>query len=72
MFHHPRSILFAIGEAVGKELDRLEQEGSVEKVEFTPRVSANTPRRGSPTVFDNKHPTVIVPVTEITFWCSTS
>ena len=34
-FHKPRSIPFAIREIVGKELDRLEQEGVLKRVNFS-------------------------------------
>ena len=33
VFHQPRPVPFAIWEALGKELDRLEQEGIVERVD---------------------------------------
>ena len=33
-FHRPRPVPFAIREAIGSELDRLEQSGVIEKVEY--------------------------------------
>ena len=33
-FHRPRPVPFAIQEAIGRELDRLEQSGIIEKVNY--------------------------------------